>query len=117
MEQYLAHSDRFDHGVMDRFLNLSELPVIGTSALEQILHQASLDFPAPAPAPASCSGSAMSPDSSQWTASTSGVESGSETSDSDCLPGAVLLSVTLCGNLTMVFQTRRWRTRRTTCAA
>ena len=93
MEQYLAHSDRFDHGVMDRFLNLSELPVIGTSALEQILHQASLDFPAPAPA--SCSGSAMSPDSSQWTASTSGVESGSETSDSDCLPGAVLLSV-LC---------------------
>ena len=96
MEQYLAHSDRFDHGVMDRFLNLSELPVIGTSALEQILHQASLDFPAPAPAPASCSGSAMSPDSSQWTASTSGVESGSETSDSDCLPGTVLLIVLLC---------------------
>ena len=98
MEQYLAHSDRFDHGVMDRFLNLSELPVIGTSALEQILHQASLDFPAPAPAPApaSCSGSAMSPDSSQWTASTSGVESGSETSDSDCLPGAVCYLVLLC---------------------
>ena len=124
MEQYLAHSDKFDHGVMDRFLNLSELPVIGTSALEQILHQASLDFPGPAPAPtaasqspASCSGSAMSPDSSQWTASTSGVESGSEASDSDCLPGAVLLSVTLCGYLTVVFQTRRWRTRRTTCAA
>jgi len=81
MESLQTYSDKFDHGVMDRFLNLSELPVIGTSALEQILHQASLDF-----------NPAMSPDSSQWTASTSGVESGSESldgrteSDSECLP-------------------------------
>ena len=81
MESLQTYSDKFDHGVMDRFLNLSELPVIGTSALEQILHQASLDF-----------NPAMSPDSSQWTASTSGVESGSESldgrteSDLECLP-------------------------------
>ena len=77
-----SHSDKFDHGVMDKFLNLSELPVIGSSALEQILHQASLDYPAPSSSP-----STMSPDSSQWTHSTSGVESGSESSDIDCLPG------------------------------
>ena len=68
-----------DNIMMDRFLAHCELPVLGTSALEQILHQASLDFPP-----------AMSPDSSQWTsASTSGVESGSDTcssSDLDCLP-------------------------------
>ena len=89
MEQYLAaHSDKFDHGVMDRFLNLSELPVIGSSALEQILHQASLDYPSSS-APLTSSSSAMSPDSSQWTASTSGVESGSESSDIDCLPGEI----------------------------
>ena len=81
MESLQTYSDKFDHGVMDRFLNLSELPVIGTSALEQILHQASLDF-----------NPAMSPDSSQWTHSTSGVESGSESldgrteSDLECLP-------------------------------
>ena len=81
MESLQTYADKFDHGVMDRFLNLSELPVIGTSALEQILHQASLDF-----------NPAMSPDSSQWTASTSGVESGSESldgrteSDLECLP-------------------------------
>ena len=105
MEHYLTgHSDKFDHGVMDRFLNLSELPVIGSSALEQILHQASLDFPSSSSSaasvntapevrnrfscsPSSSQSSAMSPDSSQWTASTSGVESGSESSDIDCLPG------------------------------
>ena len=106
MEPYFTgHSDKFDHGVMDRFLNLSELPVIGSSALEQILHQASLDFPSSASSGASASvasapevrnrfsssspssQSSMSPDSSQWTASTSGVESGSESSDTDCLPG------------------------------
>jgi len=83
MESLFTFSDKFDHGVMDRFLNQSELPVIGSSALEQILHQASLDF-----------SPAMSPDSSQWTNSTSGVESGSESlsidgrndSDIDCLP-------------------------------
>jgi uncharacterized Zn-finger protein len=74
-----SHADSI---LMDRFLAHCELPVLGTSALEQILHQASLDFPP-----------AMSPDSSQWTsastASTSGVESGSESghsSDLDCLP-------------------------------
>jgi len=71
--------------LMDRFLAHCELPVLGTSALEQILHQASLDFPP-----------AMSPDSTQWasstssaSASTSGVESGSESghsSDLECLP-------------------------------
>ena len=104
MEPYFtAHSDKFDHGVMDRFLNLSELPVIGSSALEQILHQASLDFPSSASGASASvtsapevrnrfssspsSQSSMSPDSSQWTASTSGVESGSESSDTDCLPG------------------------------
>ena len=114
MDHYLTgHSDKFDHGVMDRFLNLSELPVIGSSALEQILHQASLDFPSasssqssvnnPGPevrnrfscSPSSSQSSAMSPDSSQWTASTSGVESGSESSDIDCLPGKNLLFLVL----------------------
>ena len=70
---------------MERFLAHCELPVLGTTALEQILHQASLDFPP-----------AMSPDSTQWasstssaSASTSGVESGSESghsSDLECLP-------------------------------
>ena len=87
MEQYGTHTDKFDHGVMDKFLNLSELPVIGTSALEQILHQASLDYPHP---PVSSTSPAMSPDSSQWTHSTSGVESGSESSDIDCLPDSTV---------------------------
>ena len=63
MEPYLPHSDKFDHGVMDKFLNLSELPVIGSSALEQILHQASLDYPLPSSS--SSAAPAMSPDSSQ----------------------------------------------------
>jgi len=76
------HGDKFDHGVMDRFLNLSELPVIGTSALEQILHQASLDFSSSA-SPSSSTMSSMSPDSttssfSGGRNSTSGIESGSE---------------------------------------
>jgi len=78
MPQY---QDKFDHGVMDKFLNLSELPIIGSSALEQILHQASLDYPAQPQ---------MSPDSSQWTQSSSGVESGSESLDGDCLPDSTV---------------------------
>jgi hypothetical protein len=81
MESLLGlHADRFDHGVMDRFLNLSELPVLGPSALEQILHQASLDFSSSAPSATSVP--AMSPDSSHWTRSSSGIESGSESSSS-----------------------------------
>lgn len=93
MESFLPqYQDKFDHGVMDKFLNLSELPIIGSSALEQILHQASLDYPAQAQ---------MSPDSSQWTASqsSSGVESGSESldgrgeSDLDCLPDSTVKDI------------------------
>lgn len=82
MESFLPqYQDKFDHGVMDKFLNLSELPIIGSSALEQILHQASLDYPAQPQ---------MSPDSSQWTQSSSGVESGSESMDGDCLPDSTV---------------------------
>ena len=95
MESFLPqyqdkYQDKFDHGVMDKFLNLSELPIIGSSALEQILHQASLDYPAQAQ---------MSPDSSQWTQSSSGVESGSESldgrgeSDLDCLPDSTVKDI------------------------
>jgi len=87
-QQQSSSNGNSENILMDRFLAHCELPVLGTSALEQILHQASLDFPP-----------AMSPDSSQWTsnststsassASTSGVESGSESghsSDLECLP-------------------------------
>lgn len=88
------HSDKFDHGVMDRFLNLSELPVLGAGALEQIL--ASEERPASwQERPAGHIQPAMSPDSSQWTASTSGVESGSSDgsvggSDVECLPDSTV---------------------------
>ena len=54
--QQQGNNGNSENILMDRFLAHCELPVLGTSALEQILHQASLDFPP-----------AMSPDSSQWT--------------------------------------------------
>ena len=54
--QQQSNNGNSENILMDRFLAHCELPVLGTSALEQILHQASLDFPP-----------AMSPDSSQWT--------------------------------------------------
>lgn len=81
----LLPSDRFDQGVMDRFLNYSELPILGSTALEQILHSSLAGDHHPQYT------AVMSPDSSQWTASTSGVESGSESPDEhnddlDCLP-------------------------------
>lgn len=81
--------DRYDHpGVMDRFLAYSEqLPVIGVTAIEQILTGGYSVGGGGYPTMSHAGGystAAMSPDSSAWTsASTSGVESGSEGPEED----------------------------------